>query len=317
MDSGATLDFRLYPIRFELVAEDAIRFPPNSAGNLFRGALGGALRRISCVANCSAFSTCSIHLCRIVHDSVYARMFEPASLPGDPSGLREKPRGFVLRPSHLSGVSISSGAAFAIDVHIFDTTASSASTLTDFVRAFELLGETGIGARRSRFRVSGVTRIDGAPSLQAEPMRLDLAESADACVQARVEFRTPTELKSGGALVERPEFGVLFNRVRDRIATLRAVYGDGAPEIDFRGMGERAARVRMEACSIKEVSVRRRSSRTGQVHEIGGFVGHAEYSGHLAEFLPWLRGAEWTGVGRHTVWGNGYIQVGTKPDSGK
>ena len=35
----------------------------------------------------------------------------------------------------------------------------------------------------------------------------------------------------------------------------------------------------------------------------------AEYAGHLAEFLPWLRAARWVGVGRQTVWGKGDVRV--------
>ena len=50
----------------------------------------------------------------------------------------------------------------------------------------------------------------------------------------RVEFVTPTELKSGDHLVARPEFGVLFARARDRVSTLRALYGAGPLEIDFQ-----------------------------------------------------------------------------------
>ena len=29
----------------------------------------------------------------------------------------------------------------------------------------------------------------------------------------------------------------------------------------------------------------------------------------LARFLPWLQAAQWTGVGRQTVWGKGHIVV--------
>jgi hypothetical protein len=56
----------------------------------------------------------------------------------------------------------------------------------------------------------------------------------------RVRFVTPTELKSGNELVARPEFGILAARIRDRISSLRAMYGPGPLEIDFRGFGERA-----------------------------------------------------------------------------
>jgi hypothetical protein len=110
-------------------------------------------------------------------------------------------------------------------------------------------------------------------------------------------------------LAARPEFGILAARVRDRISTLRELYGDGPLDIDFRGFGERAALVRMIRCEVRQVDVLRRSSRTGQVHSIGGFVGSAEYEGDLAEFVPYLRAARWAGVGRQIVWGNGEIEA--------
>jgi len=116
-------------------------------------------------------------------------------------------------------------------------------------------------------------------------------------------------------VAKRPEFGVLAARIRDRLSTLRECYDDGPLAIDFRGFGERAARVRMTRCETGRVEVARRSSRTGQVHPIGGFVGEAEYEGELAEFVPYLKAAKWVGVGRQTVWGKGAIEMERRMDS--
>jgi hypothetical protein len=124
-----------------------------------------------------------------------------------------------------------------------------------------------------------------------------------------IRFQIPTELKSAGGLAERPEFPILFGRLRDRISTLRSLYGAGALDIDFKGMGERAARVELRRSDLAWEQVKRKSGRTGQVHPIGGFTGEAEYAGPLAEFLPWLRAARWVGVGRQTVWGKGDVRV--------
>jgi CRISPR/Cas system endoribonuclease Cas6 (RAMP superfamily) len=55
--------------------------------------------------------------------------------------------------------------------------------------------------------------------------------------------------------------------------------------------------------------VDRLSSRTGQRHPLGGFVGEAEYEGELGEFLPYLRLGKWVGVGRQTVWGKGELEL--------
>lgn len=44
-------------------------------------------------------------------------------------------------------------------------------------------------------------------------------------------------------------------------------------------------------------------------HPLGGVTGWVEYEGELGEFLPYLRAATYTGVGRQTVWGHGRLKV--------
>jgi hypothetical protein len=105
----------------------------------------------------------------------------------------------------------------------------------------------------------------------------------------------------------------LLARARDRVSTLRSLYGAGPLEIDFRGLVERAQSVRTVRSEFRRVAIERRSSRTKQRHGIGGFVGFAEYEGNLAEFLPYLEAAQWTGVGRHCTWGNGQIAATAIP----
>ena len=140
-------------------------------------------------------------------------------------------------------------------------------------------------------------------------LRLSLAApgggAAEETRHLRVHFLTPTELKG----VEEPEFGPLLARIRDRISTLRALYGPGPLDLDFQAFGERVNRVRMTRCELQRVEEERLSKRTGQKHAIGGFTGFAEYEGDLNEFVPYLEAARWTGVGRQTVWGKGEIGV--------
>lgn len=260
----------LYPLRVSFVAREAIEFPRGKAGNTLRGALGTVLRPVE-----------------------YARRRRP-------SGLSDPPPPFVLRASHLDGQRIHAGEEFYFDLNLFDL-----SALAMVVHAFR--GLTTLGAHRGRVELSRVaSSVDGGEQLS--PVSLDL-ESTREVNQLRVRFVTPTELKSEQQIVSRPEFGVLAARIRDRISTLRELYGPGPLEIDFRGFGERAAEVRMTRCEMEHIEVERRSSRTCQKHSIGGFVGKAEYEGDLTEFAPYLRAAEWTGVGRQTVWGKGQIAV--------
>lgn len=256
----------------------------------------------------------------------YARVFEPQAARGEgPSGLADWPRPFVFRASHLDGRTILQEEPFYFDVHIFDTRDPA---LPYFVLAFAQLARDGLGPGRGRAELTAVDELDlnGAAVARvfdgdrfkmaelAPPIASELTDTAGTVHRVRVRFVTPTELKSGRQLADRPTFGVLFGRLRDRISTLRALYGAGPLEIDFRALGDCAAEVRIVKCEVVWADVDRLSSRTGQHHSLGGFVGEAEYEGNLGAFLPYLNLGKWVGVGRQTVWGKGELGIGKVPD---
>ena len=103
-----------------------------------------------------------------------------------------------------------------------------------------------------------------------------------------VRFVTPTFLRADGEVVRRPEFHHVFKRLRDRINALSTFFGNGPLDVDFRGLGERAEKVRTVSAQIDWVERFRTSSKTRQRHELSGFVGEATYEADLTEFLPWL-----------------------------
>jgi len=263
-------EFRLQRLRYTFEAVDRVRFAA-MASNTLRGALGYALR----------------------DDSIFA----PGAAGRHPSGLADLPRPFLFRSAHLDGATVEAGTRFHFGLHLFDTRRDLAPMFTE---AFARMGQRGIGAGSGGLRLCDVDRVDVA---------MPLAPGEAAIETISVDFLTPTELKSRAAIAPEPLFPVLFARMRDRITTLSALYGDGPIEIDFRAMGERAQAVRMTASDIRYMEVTRRSTRTGQRHPIGGFLGTASYAGALTEFLPWLEAAAFTGVGRQTTWGKGEIRV--------
>jgi hypothetical protein len=281
--------FDLQSFRFHFTARESIYFPAGHPGNILRGAFGTVFRQIACTADCPGVRACE-HRAKCA----YARIFEPAAFRNGPSGLSDWPRPFVFRAAHLDDMAIAPEQDFWFDVNFFDTRNA---PVQHFVLAFRELAHAGLGRQRARAELMSAERLDDISVL---------LDGTPADVQRlRVEFKTPTELKG----CHRPEFGILFARSRDRISTLRALYGSGPLEIDFRAMGERANMVRMTRCELRHVDVERRSSKTGQIHSIGGFVGVAEYEGELGEFVPYLEAARWTGVGRQCVWGKGELRV--------
>lgn len=259
------------PLRFEFIARDPVRFPPGKAANTLRGALGFIL------------------------DS---DVFAPVAGKRGPSGLADYPRPFVFRARHLDGRTFQPGETFAFDVHVFTL---EPRILESLERSFAAVSQAGLGTNRGKAEMRRLVPV--------ERISVDLTAAVSAPGRIRVEFLSPTELKNNDRIADQPEFPILFGRIRDRISTLRALYGPGPLDIDFRALALRAAEVRMTDCALANIENQRRSSRTGQRHSIGGFTGSADYEGDLAEFFPYLKAAGWTGVGRHTVWGNGEIRL--------
>lgn len=309
------MNLSLYAYRFEFRALDAVRFAPGSAANTFRGAFGSILKSIACRPECDGTKSCAWR-----GQCSYARLFEPV-WPGGPSGFADAPRPFVIRASVLDGRSYSAGGCFSIDVHVFDL---GAPVLESLVLAFLRLATEGIGVGRGRVELVRVHTLTvsrepgicvyesglGLASQPGIPIELPLAAQAEAPVDGTIlRFVTPTELKSRGRVLESAPFGVVFARAYDRVRTISFLYNAARPEMNFYGMSERAAAIGTVSSTLQWVTVERRSSRTSQVHPLGGFVGEVRYAGDLREFLPILRAAYWTGIGRQTVWGKGVMDV--------
>ena len=217
--------------------------------------------------------------------AMYDRFFAPVRETGVPSGLHDPPRPFVLRVRHLEGATLQS---FHIGLNVFETDEA------ELVHIYQAIDDLARETLRAEFH-----GIQGSDLL-----RLPLA-GAPPAERVRVTFLSPAELKGQ----ESPEFGPMFARIRDRIGTLRALYGAGPLEIDFKAMGKRATAIRMTHCDVRDVEVERVSRN--RRHPLGGFTGVAEYEGSLTEFIPYLEIASYTGVGRQTVWGKGEISVET------
>lgn len=307
--------FEFFPLRFAFVARDSLFFPAGQASNILRGAFGVTFRKLACVPACA-----DVHTCSLRHVCAYGKIFAPESDGEGPSGLADLPRPFVFRARDLDGKTFQPERYFYFDLNLFSL---EPGALACFVLSFAALAAEGLGPGRARAELVRVKRLavgdlpertvydcaNGMAPGMVEPVCLDLAAPASAPGRVRVDFVSPTELKHEGRIVLRPEFPVLFGRIRDRVSTLRSLYGSGPVDFDYQGSGVRAARVRMTHCELRVEKMERRSSRTGQKHSIGGFVGSAEYEGDLAEFILWLEAAQWTGVGRQAVWGKGEIRI--------
>ncbi len=257
---AADPEFPFLFCRASFAATRPIRFDAPAA-NLFRGCLGFALPET---------------------------VFRPNSQHG-PSGLRDRPRPFVLRCHHLNEARLSEGQPFEIAIHLF----------TPHRDLFRQALDTLHFARLLSFAV--------------EPRTIAFSPAAQNVNSLRLEFSTPTELKPPLPRGELPPFPLLIARLRDRISSLLSFYHPGAAafleDFDFAFFANRAAEVSAGEGQLQWISASRTSRLTGQTHPLSGFTGWVDYRGPLAEFLPWLAIGNVTGVGRHTVWGNGVIRA--------
>lgn len=213
------------------------------------------------------------------------RYFRPKQNRG-PSGFADPPRPFVLRAQSLNSRTVEAGDSFSFDLHLF---VPDRNCLAAFTTAFERIE---LHAKMQAIENTSVT-------FSFEP---DNTEAR----RISVEFLTPTELKHEGELVQEPVFPVLFARIRERICALARFYNGTNLDVDLT---TEASQISLAHSSLVHHKAQRRSSRTGQIHPLGGFTGDAVYEGHLGPFLPWLEAAYWTGVGRQTVWGKGAIRA--------
>lgn len=266
-----------------------MRFPSGGAANLFRGRLGKALHDLA--------------------PEEYHRLFAPRASGGSPSGMADPPRPFVLRADHLNAATLPPGAEFFFDLYVFEVRQPA---LDVYRRAIEEVVRQGFGPPGGCALLDSVTQLgaDGKPSCSTgEPLRLPLEPPSEPVHSLRIRFLTPIELKTGGSVSPPDSFATLFCRARDRISTLRSLYSAGPLAIDFQESSERARAVRTVQARFQHVEAARRSGTTGRRHPLGGFIGEAVYEGDLTEFLPILKAAVWTGIGRQTVWGKGAIEI--------
>jgi hypothetical protein len=274
------VEFQVLSVRIEFEAPEEFRLPPGKETNIFRGALGLALREVCCSEACPGARGCAK-----AAECAYAMLYEPRWDEG-PSGYREAPRPFVLQRQ----------TPLAVRLNLFDVRAP----LQKVKAAFRAIANAGIGPGRAKVSLR---------TFEPQPiLRLSLC-GKPVIGRVTIRFVTPTELKRAGAVRPEPEFALLIERLAERVWALGSLYQQW-PGWDYRELLEEARLVQLVDWEWRYEHRLRRSSRTGQTHPLGGFIGTATYEGPVGNFMPLLEIGRWTGVGRQTVWGKGEIQVG-------
>lgn len=333
LDAIARSTLRIGLFRFTIAPLQPLQVPAMNKGNMLRGGFGHAFRRLCCVPQCRDTRTCPLAM-----SCPYKGIFEPSPPVGAQSLSRNQdvPRPFVFRAPNTRQTRFELSHPFEFGLVLIGR---ALDFLPYFVLSFRELAADGLGLNRAKCSLQRVEQINSIPGgglqtgvIYASEDQLfratksqTVGEWVRSCLQnisvregdgaqrLRIRFLTPTFLRADGEVIRQPEFHHVFKRLRDRINALNTFFGDGPLGVDFAELGKNAEKIRTVACNVKWTERFRTSSKTQQRHELSGFVGEATYEGRFPEHLSWLVLGELVHVGKHTAWGNGWIELEETP----
>lgn len=291
---------------------------PEYKGSMLRGAFGHALKKTVCALRRQQCDTCLL-----TESCAYSFIFETrkSSEASDrsPARMAALPHPYVLEPPSDVARSYKTGEPFSFGLILFGR---ANDFLPHIVYTVEKMGETGLGrgtgADKGRFALRAVSEgetqlYDGSSKIltRSNPVPdLTLLPAPDRPVpRLFVKLITPLRLKHQNQLQDDLPFHLLIRAALRRISSLEAAYGNGEPDLDYRGLVERAAQVRTVRSDCCWVDLGRYSNRQQTAMLMGGVQGNITYAGDLAGFLPLLRYCEKTHLGKQTVFGLGRMTV--------
>lgn len=324
--------FPLARVRFTLVAREPMLLPAYK-GAVLRGGFGVALKARACQRP----PTDACTPCRLGNACAYGYAFEtspPAAGGALFRNLADVPTPLVFDPPLDPKTEYAPRDTLSFDMVLVG---GGIDGLHHYVRAFDDLGEMGLGTRRARFVVARVLSLspwgreavvlragppgDGAlaadPRLVVDAGAITARAAAMPTDRLTLRFVTPTRLKHAGALAGDPAgplpdlpFHVLVRALLRRVSALASCHCGADWQADFRALIGAAERVRVARSSLLWVDERRYSTRQHQEMNLGGLVDVVTYEGDLAPFLPLIAACEQVHVGKAAVFGNGRYQIG-------
>ena len=291
-------------VYFEAEEPEAL---PARLFSTFRGALGRALRRLSCVARRK--KTCLE--CPLAQDCAYGYLFETPR-PPEAERLRKYP--FVGHPfAFAPPFPYAKKNPLCIRMTLVG---KALRFFPHLVLALEALGRTGLGKKRAPLRLVSVEEPGGKPlyhegKIQSPGALPPPERPLPASETLTLSFLTPTALRFSRRIV-RPgalEFHILIRNLLRRVSMLSYFHAGKPLEVDFRGLITSAEKISLVKRELSWVRFKRRSARTGETHPLEGFTGEVSFEGDFRPFGHLLRLGTYLQVGRHTIFGFGAYRI--------
>jgi hypothetical protein len=196
--------------------------------------------------------------------------------------------------------------------------------LAYFVRAFEKMGQIGIGRRvdghRGNFALEKVTNGDSvvydraAKFISTVMPWIDFvyppySESQATTAMLSVDLCTPLRIKFKNQYQANLPFHVLIRACLRRMSSLLNTYGEGEPALDYPALVKLAETVSTASQDLRWFDWRRYSFRQDQAMLMGGMVGKVTYSAVPGVFIPLLQFCKKVHIGKQTAFGLGMIDL--------
>ncbi|QFU02557.1 hypothetical protein FIU83_13015 [Halomonas sp. THAF5a] len=300
---SAGLPMGLY--RLQTVAEQPIHLP-GFAGATLRGALGHALRELSCMTGMASCEGCPLlRSCR------YPALFEPKALGTASPGHPTPPPPYILRSPVTRPHTLRPGAQFQFEMAVFGLSPADVELL---VRAWQRALYKGLGTRRGRARLVSVQHYQGQrwnevwqeAHSEWSPHLARLLQPAgvpDDLSTLTLRFMSPVRLQHRGRLCHPEQVTppiLLAALVRRLKLVAGAAMRPAPPTSDGLALSTEMRLYRWE----------RQSSRQGRAIRLDGLVGDIHLTGDaLKAWWPWLWLGQFTHLGKNVSHGLGQYQL--------
>lgn len=301
--------------KFQLLLESEALLPPFK-GSTFRGVFGVALKKVVCALKRQECESCLLR-----ERCIYTTVFDIPS--GENSkGTPSPPHPFIIEPALDLQTRFSAGDDFDFSLILLGR---ANDYLPYFVYAIEQMGRIGLGRRingtRSRFQLQRISvgdrvvydsaskKLANVPPKDLSTEDLMVKKTDKDIKEITLDLLTPLRLKFDNRLQADLPFHLLVRACLRRIATLNNQFGDGEPDLDYKGLVARAEKVEVGNSTLRWFDWKRYSNRQEQSMLMGGMIGEITYRGDLGEFVPLIRYGEKVHLGKATTFGLGQIRV--------
>lgn len=289
---------------------------PRYKGSTFRGVFGHALKKVVCALKIQECTQCMLQA-----QCIYPLVFETPSVrtPPDNSNISSVPHPFVIEPPKTFKTDFTVNDSFNFNLLLFG---DMNKNLPYFIYAFDQMGSFGVGKRinnrRGKFFLKQVRYMNNTIYSDKEKkltMTGPLQNLWEQChentskqvSQIKLILETPLRFKRKNRISDALPFHVLVRLMLRRISSLMACYGSGEPDLDYKGLVNKAENIQVQDSNLQWTDWQRYSARQEKKMNMGGLTGNIIYKGELDEFLPLIEFCTKVHLGKQTTFGLGRI----------